>query len=102
MELLILLFKLATLTFTIMFIYRYGFEHGLKEVPPPTIVTPHGCTVSAREMATILFSLRMFQANIDEYYDIAEDQEHFYDHMPLKSSEVNALCERLNTKGISI
>ena len=56
---------------------------------------------NSRELATILAALRHWQKELDghEHPTYAEsiDPDHFAEDMPLDSSEINALCERLNS-----
>lgn len=51
----------------------------------------------ARELATILAALRLWQDIIPEAHRAAF--EHFYDQTPLTNTEIDALCERLNLGG---
>lgn len=51
-----------------------------------------------RELATVLAALRYWQQDLAENPD-GPISEHFESHSPLTSDEIDALCERLNTKG---
>jgi hypothetical protein len=50
---------------------------------------------SLREIATILYALRAYQAICDRM-EPPFDQEHFADWEPLTVEEVDILCERIN------
>ena len=56
--------------------------------------------LSNRELATVLAALRLWQADVsDNDAGIPADfVEFFDDHAPLTADEIDALCDRLNTK----
>lgn len=50
--------------------------------------------MSGRELATVLAALRQFQQQAAIPADLSG---HFADHSPLSASQIDALCQRLNT-----
>lgn len=52
-------------------------------------------TITPQEHATILAALRLFQEEIESNGD-SPIIDHFYEHDPLTSEEIDTLCERIN------
>lgn len=48
------------------------------------------------ELPTVLAALRYFQQDLEDNEE-PPISEHFHDHPPLTTEEIDSLCERLNT-----
>lgn len=58
--------------------------------------------LSTRDIATILFALRYFQANVDDASGILRDSEHFVDEKPIVGRELDYLCQHINTSSVDL
>ena len=56
--------------------------------------------LSERELATVLAALRFWQRAVPEKDAKAYSPLHFASCRPLSNSEIDWLCERLNTAGV--
>ena len=53
--------------------------------------------LTSRELATVLAALRYWQQDLTAPDEISDSAGHFAEHSPLDDSEIDELCERLNS-----